>query len=93
MLSERSLSSVVVFDADAVIGAVERFHAESAAQGHGLTLRWAPLPSAAGLLISYKPADNRLVPAGRARVTDNKQELQREWGQPGTPGLQTELQA
>ena len=79
MLSERSMSSVVVFDADAVIGTVERFHAEPADQGHALSLRWKPLPAAAGMLISYKPADNRLVPAGQLKITGNKRELQREW--------------
>ena len=89
MLSDRSLSSEVVFDADAVIAPLSEFRAEPTAHGHGLALRWQPLPSAAGVLVSYRPADNRLVPAGEQRVTGDTHQLdceRREAGRVGGSG-------
>ncbi|XP_043197932.1 sortilin-related receptor-like, partial [Amphibalanus amphitrite] len=84
MLSERSHSASVVFDADAVIAPLSEFRAVPAADGHGLTVRWQPLPSAAGVLVTYRPADNRLVPAGEERVEGDTHQLELTGLSPGT---------
>ena len=83
MLSERSHSSAVVFDADAVIASLSEFRAEPSEDGHDLVLHWRPLPSAAGVEVAYAPADNRLVPAGQQRVIGGAHQLRREWGRCG----------
>ncbi|XP_037072777.1 receptor-type tyrosine-protein phosphatase F-like [Pollicipes pollicipes] len=70
-LSESSHPASLVFDGDAVIGAVTGVAVEERTP-RSLTLSWDALPAADGFLVRYTPTENQLVPADDLRTKNNR---------------------